>query len=208
VEACQYKFPFTDARSFVTLASVLEGVGTSAYLGAAPAVASKEYLGIAGSILVAEALHTAIQRQALGKVAAASPYGSALVPNGAYSIASAFIASCPESNAKLPFKAFPSLKVADESFAAEEGVLRFAPETKLSEGSFVTYVNGLSTVSVKPHSFSEESFGVDVPESLSGQTYVFITSSNVTSVKDENVLFGPAIVELSPEEPTIDFSQT
>jgi hypothetical protein len=206
VEACQYKFPITDARSFVTLASILEGVGSAAYLGAAPSVMSKDYLGIAGSILAAEALHTSVQRLALGKIASASPYGSALVPNGAYSIASTFIASCPSSNAKLPFTAFPSLATVRDPETESAGVLRFAPSKAIPKDSFLTYVNGLTTKSVKPHSFDETSFGANVPEDISGQTYVFVTSSNVTSVMDSNILFGPAIIELAPDQPTIDFS--
>ena len=76
VDACTYKFPYEDVRSFITLSSVLEGVGTSAYLGGAPLITSKDYLSVAGSILVAEALHTSLQRVAVGEVASANPYGT------------------------------------------------------------------------------------------------------------------------------------
>lgn len=58
----------------MTLSSVLEGVGTSAYLGAAPLVTSKGYLTVAGSILAVEALHTSYQRAQIGEVPMANPF--------------------------------------------------------------------------------------------------------------------------------------
>ena len=64
---------FACSRSFVTLSSVLEGVGTSAYLGGAPLITSDQYLTTAGSILAVEALHTSYQRNALNKVPFANP---------------------------------------------------------------------------------------------------------------------------------------
>lgn len=76
VDACTYSFPYEDVRSFISLSSILEGVGTSAYLGGAPLITSKDYLSVAGSILVTEALHTSLQRVAVGEVAAANPYGT------------------------------------------------------------------------------------------------------------------------------------
>lgn len=76
VKACTYKFPYTDVKGFVGLSSVIEGVGTSAYLGGAPLITSKDYLTVAGSILVTEALHTSYQRNSVGQIPFANAYGT------------------------------------------------------------------------------------------------------------------------------------
>ncbi|KAK5086204.1 hypothetical protein LTR70_007449 [Exophiala xenobiotica] len=109
VAACTYNFPYIDVASFITLSTMLEGVGTSAYLGGAPLITSKDYLTAAGSILVTEALHTSLQRNAIKAVPNANPYGTPLDPMSVFTLAAAFIVSCPASNAALPFTAFPSL---------------------------------------------------------------------------------------------------
>nr|POF12756.1 protein rds1 [Quercus suber] len=111
VKACQYSFPYTDVQSFVTLSSVLEGVGTSAYLGGAPLITSKQYLTVAGSILSVEALHTSYQRNAINEVPFANPLYTPLDPTSVYTLAAMFITSCPKDNAALPFKPFPTLQL-------------------------------------------------------------------------------------------------
>lgn len=79
VAPCKYNFGVTDVASFVTLSAILESVGTSAYLGAAPFVGSKDILAVAASIMVTEALHTSLQRSSIGGIGAPDPFGTVCV---------------------------------------------------------------------------------------------------------------------------------
>jgi len=49
----------SDEATFLETSITLEDTGVGAYLGAAPSIESAEYLAVAGSILVVEAMHTA-----------------------------------------------------------------------------------------------------------------------------------------------------
>ena len=110
VSACTYNFgnSLDSVQSFVGLGSVVEGVGVSAYLGGAPAIASKTILAAAGAILVSEGIHQGVHRQSLGEVASANIAGTGISPNAIFTLASTFIESCPSTNAALPFTAFPN----------------------------------------------------------------------------------------------------
>ena len=203
VAACEYDFPYTDPKSFVALASVLEGVGTSAYLGGAGLITSKEYLGVAGSILVTESLHTSLQRFNLGEIAPANPYGTALGLNEVYTLAAAFIKSCPASNPPLPVKAFPGLTATQGEPTSQGIAFTFTAKGSVPAGSFVTYVSGLATTSVAL-TVDGDTISAIVPATATGQSYAFITNSNVTALTDAVVLFGPAIVEVTPPAPEFD----
>jgi hypothetical protein len=99
----------TTPRQFIQLASIVEGLGVSAYLGAVPAITNKTYLTVAGSILVTEAIHGAAHRNAVGEIPMANVFSTPLSLNAVYTIASAFIKSCPSTSAALPIIAYPSL---------------------------------------------------------------------------------------------------
>jgi hypothetical protein len=53
-KACTYSFPVENVKDFVALAQVLEGVGTTAYLGAAHLLHTPYLVTTAGSILTTE----------------------------------------------------------------------------------------------------------------------------------------------------------
>jgi hypothetical protein len=111
VKPCTYNFGITDINSFVTTSTILEGVGTSAYLGGAPLLQDKDILTTAGAILVTEALHTSQQRLAVGEVPAPTDLGTPIDANSIFTLASGFIVECPADNTPLPFKANPGLAV-------------------------------------------------------------------------------------------------
>ena len=207
VAACTYSFPYTDVKSFVTLASVLEGVGTSAYLGGAGLITSKAYLGVAGSILVTESLHTSVQRFNLGEVAPANPYGTPLGLNPVFTLAAAFIKSCPTTNVALPVKAFPTLTATQGIPAAPGITFTFSVKGTLPSTFFVVFVSGLDTTSVMP-TMQGDMIAATIPATAMGQTYVFLSNAKTNgSITDAQILYGPAIIEVTPPAPTFDLSQ-
>lgn len=194
--ACTYSFPATDVESFLALANVLEGVGVSAYLGAAASIASKEYLTDAGSILTVEARHSSYLRAVAGEVPFAQPFDNPLDFDEVYTLASPFIVSCPSDNPTLPVKAFPSLTaVTDGTIMTGSKVFLATGQgfatTRPVHAAFIT-VTGPIWATVSP---AEGGYFVTIPGGIAGQSYVVISSSN-EKVSDETVLAGPAILEV------------
>jgi Ferritin-like domain len=66
-------YGFASLGSWLKLARQFEDVGVSAYLGAAPLITSKAYLGAAGAILATEAQHSGAVRRACYSMGIASP---------------------------------------------------------------------------------------------------------------------------------------
>lgn len=204
VAECTYSFPSTDATSFVGLASVLEGVGVSAYLGAAALIASPDYLTDAGSILTIEARHSAYLRAALKESPYPQPFDDPLDFDEVYTLASSFIVSCSDSNTDKPFlpvKAFPSLalgttgtiKCGDTISLMTPGYI-LAPSNGRAPlyAAFIT-VTGPIFADATP---IDGGFSVVVPKGINGQSYVVLTGCP-EAVNDETISAGPAIVEIT-----------
>jgi len=198
VEACTYDFGYTDVKSFLATASVLEGVGVSAYLGAAADIMSKTYLTAAGSILTVEARHSAYIRNSIGQSPFPQPFDNPLSFNEVYTLAAQFIKSCPSSNPPLPVKAFPTLTASSSDAMIKTGstVMLSTKGYSITGGpvyaAFIT-VTGPMFVETKQVSGG---YQVMVPKGVAGQSYVVLTSCN-TAATDDTIVAGPAIVEVS-----------
>ena len=212
----------------------------------------------------------------------ANPFETPLNPNPVYTLAAAFIVSCPASNPPLPFMAFPSLTATSGTCVAEGPSMKkrdsyhsyssesmdsysstmdtysstmdsysstmdshystmeptmtsympspsptagagcalpskvacaatpgsaytFTAASDIPDGSYVTFASGLSVASVQG-SIQGNVVVATIPAIAMGQTYVFITTvAETMSVPDADILFGPAIIEVAPPAPVIDF---
>ena len=225
VAACTYTFPMLNPKQFVQMASVVEGLGVSAYLGAAADITSKAYLTAAGSILVTEALHvrillpthpnhslTAFQqsatRGAVGEIPMANVFGTPLGLNAVYTIASAFIAECPSTNQALPVKAYPDLTLVTANPVAPGVLIDLLPLNVPSGTYYATFVSGLDIIPVTPNGVVNGMVQAVIPPTISGQSYVFLTSDNSGNLTDATILAGPAILESTPNSPTFNLTVT
>ncbi|KAF3035779.1 hypothetical protein E8E12_001973 [Didymella heteroderae] len=197
VQECTYAFGVTSVQSFLATASVLEGVGVSAYLGAAADIMSKTYLTAAGSILTVEARHSAYIRNVNKQSPFPQPFDAPLSYNEVYTLAAGFIKSCPSSNPALPVKAFPSLSASSKDMPIKTGstVLLGTTGYKIEGTVYAAFiaVTGPTFVEAKPVNGGYE---VVVPKGFAGQSYVVLTSCN-TAATDDTIVAGPAIVEIS-----------
>lgn len=209
-----YSFPSTDAKSFVAVASVLEGVGVSAYLGAAAELTNKAYLTIAGSILAIEARHSSYLRASLKESPVPKPFDTPLDFNQVYSMAAQFIIAFADGAAPLPFKPFPPvvLQSSKYPYTAGSSPVTFSHAQKNAEALglitastavYAVFFSGLDVYYVPTYATQGNSgdFKIQsIPTNAVGQVYVVLsTADGVNSkVSDENTISGVGLLEVLP----------
>ncbi|KAI1501081.1 rds1p-like stress response protein [Biscogniauxia marginata] len=202
VQPCQYNFGFTDAAGMVATAAILESVGVSAYLGAAPLVSDSAILSTAGSILTIEARHQSFIRVASGVAASPSPFDTPLGPKAVFSLAAPFITSCP-GGSNLVLTAFPSLTLVDPAPVA--GVQALAAGTMLkveseasAQATFCGFTNSAAPGGTAFSPF-DAATGCAVPPNLAGTVYTTLTSAAPDDgvLTDDITLAGPMVMNLS-----------
>jgi len=185
--ACTYDFGADTVENYLALANILEGVGVSAYLGAAQYISNKAYLTAAGSILTVEARHSAYLRdnQLIRESPFPSPFDVPLDFDEVYSLAALFIKSCPESNPTHPVKAFPVLSgPAGFAKVGDKLAITVPKSVDAKAAYFVTILGPVSA----PLEGSGSSYTVTVPEGVQGgQEYLLLTSST-DKPTDDNIL--------------------
>lgn len=102
--------------------------------------------------------------------------------------------------------AYPSLTLLSGAPTAAGAVVDLVPKSAPPATYFVTFVSGLSIVSVKANSYANGMIMATVPKGIEGQSYAFITKDNSGFVNDTTILFGPAIIEVTPSSPTFDLT--
>lgn len=186
---CTYSFPYNDPKSFTALSQALEGTGVSAYSGAAKLIQNKDYLTAAAVVLSTEARHASWIASAVNKHAGWSgAFDVPLAPNQIFTLASAFIKSCPETNPPLPFKPFPALSVSGPAPKPGDTITVSSSASLQGKDLFAVFFTGLSTETVP---FKDGK--VTIPKDLRGQIYM-VLSTKATDVDDSTIVAGPAIL--------------
>ncbi|KAM3420496.1 hypothetical protein BST61_g3764 [Cercospora zeina] len=205
VQECTYNFGYTDVQGFLATANVLEGVGVSAYLGAAQFIADAAYLTTAGAILTVESRHSSYLRnvQSPPQSPFPAPFDIPLDFNRVVSLAAPFITGCPDAPEGTiglvdgtPFTAFPPIAASPAGVASPGDVLTFTVKEDVgaTNAFFITFPGGAIPAEITGSGLT---YQVTVPaDAQPGQAYAVLTNS-ADPPTDDNIVAGPAVFQVA-----------
>ena len=197
VTPCTYKFGLTDAASMVATASILENVGVSAYLGAAPLLTTPSTLTVAAEIVTVEARHQTFIRVASKAAAVPSAFDTPLGIRNVFSLAAGFISSC-STGSNLAITAFPAITMAaGASTSAIVAGSNLQISTTATGATFCSFTNGGQPGGAAFTPFTNGA--CVVPQDLAGLTYVNLASAGPLTgiLTDAITVAGPMVVQIS-----------
>ncbi|KAI1007194.1 hypothetical protein K3495_g1025 [Podosphaera aphanis] len=196
---CTYDFKFTDAAAMVATAGVLENVGVSAYLAAAPLIKTPGILTVAAEIVTVEARHQTFIRTASKVAAIPGAFDTPLGVRAVFSVAAGFIQSCP-AGANLAITPFPTLKMAGGAKMDTKivgGAKVKLESTAAAKAMSCAFVNGGQTGGTAFTPFADGT--CVVPMGLNGITYVHLASAMPATgvLTDDITTAGPMIMMIN-----------
>ena len=133
------------------------------------------------------------------------------IQNEVYSIAAQFITG-GSSPVTLPFQAFPALALQPSQFAYQASsssvtftngfvnAVKFNPKITKDTPVYAVFFSGLLKSPVQARITStNKDYKIDqIPAGIQGQSYVVLSLNN-TNFSDENIIAGPALLEVYPK---------
>ncbi|SPO30055.1 related to stress response protein rds1p [Ustilago trichophora] len=187
---CTYDFGVTDVKTFVATSVLLEGIGESAYLGAAQNITAPGTLTAAGSILTVESRHASwVASSVQNGDGFPRDTSTPLNFNQTYSLAAPLIKSCPDTNPALPVKAFPGAKISGDVCGGKQVTVS---GDGVQPGQYAAFLAGLQVL----YAQIGDGNTVTVPEGVGyGRIYMVVSKSG-DSIADDNVVAGPAVIDI------------
>ncbi|KAK2623606.1 hypothetical protein QTJ16_006787 [Diplocarpon rosae] len=201
VQPCTYNFAsaFTDAKTMVATAAVLENVGVSAYLAAAPLVKTPGILTVAAEIVTVEARHQTFIRTASRTAAIPSAFDTPLGIRAVFTLAAGFISACP-AGSNLAITPFPALTMTAGAPAPASPIAAGAQiqvTSTATGGTSCAFLNGGLPGGAAFTPFANGA--CTVPQNLAGVTYLHLANSTPADgvLTDAITVAGPMVMTVT-----------
>ncbi|CAL3970001.1 hypothetical protein PZA11_006321 [Diplocarpon coronariae] len=201
VQPCTYNFAsaFTDAKTMVATAAVLENVGVSAYLAAAPLVKTPGILTVAAEIVTVEARHQTFIRTASRTAAIPSAFDTPLGIRAVFTLAAGFISACP-AGSNLAITPFPALTMTAGAAAPASPIAAGAQVQVTSTatgGTSCAFLNGGLPGGAAFTPFANGA--CTVPQNLAGVTYLHLANATPADgvLTDAITVAGPMVMTVT-----------